>query len=124
MITKEISKSVKQTNVFYLDERENGTPVLGFQFHDKPRAFDIETAEDLGRLLGVLIGAKELDVVCKGGLTLRHVVEPRPGYWFTLGPGSAGKCPQDNEFAFFLTPAEAFVLTEALSAKCVRMMEV
>ena len=57
MITKEISKSVKQTNVFYLTERENGTPVLGFQFNDKPRMFDIETAE----------GTKEVADYCADG---------------------------------------------------------
>lgn len=123
MIIKFMDKHTTQAQSLYIDERDDGVLVLGLKFDTITKQFAIETADDLGRLLQVLIGCEELDIACKGELTIRHTIDPSPGYWLTLGPGSAGKRPQDNEFAFFITPAEALVLIEALRAKCAKMLE-
>ena len=124
MIIKTMTRHTTQTQSFHVDCNSDGTFCLCFRFNDVNKRFEIVTVEDLGRLLQVLVGCEELNVVCKGELALRHRVDPTPGYWFTIGPGSAGKCPQDCEFAFRLTPAEALVLTEVLRDRCSRMMGV
>lgn len=110
MIIKKIERKSVHTQKFFVDYGKNGSPVIGFD--DGPcLSFDVNSADDLGKILGVLIGYSEKETVCKGLLEVSHVIEPFHRYRFACG-----------DHAVFLTWAEAFVVTKALESMCLSMV--
>lgn len=114
MIIKKVKRESIHTQRFFVGHGEDGsTVVIGIDDGNGLEVrLDIKSADDLGRILGVLIGCSEEETVCKGLLKVSHVVEPFQRYRFASG-----------DRAVFLTWAEAFVVTKALESMCLRMVQ-
>ena len=110
MIIKKIEKKSVHTQKFFVDYGENGAPVIGFD-DGLCLSFNVNSADDLGKILGVLVGYSEKETVCKGLLEVSHVIEPFQRYRFACGKREV-----------FLTWAEAFVVTKALESMCLNMV--
>ena len=113
MIIKKTKREFTHTQKFFVNyEKDKSTVVIGIDDGDGlVIKFYVESADDLGRILGVLIGYSEKEKVCKGLLEVSHVIEPFQRYRFACGKREV-----------FLTWAEAFVVTKALESMCLSMV--